>query len=227
MGRICRGQFCVVLMLAACLPVVAADPEIKAGGVPLVLPAPADDFGEVGDRLRTTFFEVLTPTTNRLLTAYLPANTLEKLTLGQAPPNLDAYALVQVPRGAEYADCTPEAFSQVVKGVDSSIGTVSVGELQSELNARLKSLGSKPVEIGRPEMLGRVFNKTDAIAIAMLATVNQNKATARMAIGAAFLRVKQRLVFAYLYHKYESPETVARLGKNLEAWCDAILAKNK
>jgi len=38
----------------------------------LALPALAADFAEAGDKLRSTFFELLVPSTNRLLTAYVP-----------------------------------------------------------------------------------------------------------------------------------------------------------
>jgi hypothetical protein len=48
-----------------------------------------------------------------------------------------------------------------------------------------------------------------------------------MACGFAVLRVKERVLFAYLYHNYESPDTVRSLRKDTETWADLILAKNK
>jgi hypothetical protein len=91
----------------------------------------------------------------------------------------------------------------------------------------LQSLGTKPIEIGHPEMLGGIFKKTDASGFAMVLAVKQGDRSSTMACGFGVLRVKQRLIFAYLYRKYESPKTVSLVRENLEAWSDAILSKNK
>ena len=48
-----------------------------------------------------------------------------------------------------------------------------------------------------------------------------------MAVGMALLRIKQRLIFAYLLHRYEAPETSSALRADLSAWPDLILATNK
>jgi len=210
------------------LTAIAADPKIKAGGTELTLPGPGSGFAEAGDKLRTTFFELLAPSSNRLLSAYVPEKTLERLNAGRSD-ELDIYAMVEVPRRAEYSDVTPQAFEQVLKGVEPSMGKLqlNVGELQQEMNTRLQSLGTKPIDIGHPEMLGGIFRKSNAAGFAMLLAVKQGEDRSdTMAAGMAVLRVKQRLVFAYLYRKYESPETVSWVRKNLEVWCDAILAKN-
>ncbi len=220
----------ILLLLATRLPTWGADFEVKAGGVVVTLPGPADDFREAGDKLRTTFFELLVPSNNRLLSAYLPAKTFELLAGGSQAADLDVYAMVEVPRRAEYADCTPEAFQQVLKGLEPSLGRFDAkkaDDLEQELNLRLKALGTKPVEIGPPEMLGGVFQKTDAAGFAMLTAYKQGDRSVTMAGGLAVLRVRQRPLFAYLYRKLDFPETVSRLGKDLEAWCDAALHKNR
>jgi hypothetical protein len=137
--------------------------------------------------------------------------------------------MVEVARRAEYADCTPQAFDQFLQSVAPSLGSFDakkLGELEEELNIRLKHLGSKPFAIDRPEMLGGIFKKLNASGFAMLLSSKQDTRTMTMASGMATLRIKQRLVFAYLYRKYESSETVSWIRKNLEAWADAILARN-
>ncbi len=224
-----------ILMAALLLPgarlaAAGAGPEVKAGGVNLTLPGPTSDFGEVGDRLRTTFFELLAPSTNRLLTAYVPKQTLDQLNAGKLTGGLDVYALVEVSRRAEYTDLTSQAFQKLVENMGPALGKLDAkkaGDVTEEINIRLKSLGTKPVEIGHPEMLGGLFQKTDASGFAMLMAVKQENRSDTMAMGFAVLRVKQRLVFAYLNRKYESPETLELLRKGLEAWADAILANNR
>jgi hypothetical protein len=210
----------VLPFFAACLSAVGADPEVKAGGIVLTLPAPANDFADAGDKLRTTFFELLVPSNNRLLSAYVPAKTRMEASGGKMPPGLDAYAMVEVSRQAEYTDCTPQAFEQVLKSVEPSMGKLDakkIGELEQELNIHLKSLSKRPIQVGHPEMLGAIFHKSNAAGFAMLMAVKEDDRSDTMAGGIALLRVKQRLIFAYLYRKYESPDTVSWLGKNLEA----------
>ncbi len=227
--RLGHKRFRVSLLLfGVCFTVIAADPKVSAGGVELTLPGPGSDFAEAGDKLRTTFFELLAPSSNRLLSAYLPEKTLATLNAGKSL-DLDIYSMVEVPRRAEYSDVTPQAFEEVLKGMETSMGKFdsNVGDLQQEMNLRLKSLGVKPIEIGHPEMLGGIFRKSDAGGFAMLVAVKQaDDRSATMAGGMAVLRVRQRLIFAYLYRKYESPETISWVHKTLEAWCDGILAKN-
>jgi hypothetical protein len=75
-------------------------------------------------------------------------------------------------------------------------------------------------------MLGGLFRKSNAAGFGMLSAMRQDDRSDTVATGIAVMRVKQRLVFAYLYHKYESSDTVSWLSKNLEVWCDAILAAN-
>jgi hypothetical protein len=217
------------LVLLFCRPGIAADPEFKAGGVALVLPAPASDASEVGDRVRTTLFELMVPSSNRLLSAYLPAQTLADLNAGKTMPGFDSYAMVEVIRGAEYNDSTSESFRQALQSVSEAFGHLDAqrSDWESELNVHLKSLGGRPIELGKPELLGILFQKTDATGFAMLSTMKQADDTKTMSVGFAYLRVRQRLIFAYLFRKYESPETVKSIKNELDAWTSEILAKNK
>ncbi len=225
--RLGRSRFLLSLLsFGACLVALAADPKVNAGGTELTLPVPASDFVEVGDKLRTTFFELLAPSGNRLLSAYAPEKTLTSRNAGK-PLELDIYSMVEVPRRAEYTDVTPQAFEQVLKGMEPSMGKFEAGGLQQEMNIRLKSLGAKPIEIGHPEMLGGIFRKPNAAGFAMLLADKQgDDRSDTMAGGMAVLRVRQRLIFAYVYRKYESPDSISWVNKILEAWCDTILAKN-
>jgi hypothetical protein len=218
-----------VLLAAMSLPGLAADFEAKAGGVALTLPAPSREFEEVGDRLRSMAFEAMTPSANRLLAAYLQSATLKKLADGSTK-DLGIYGMLQVPRRYEYADCGPNDFAEVRKSTAGEMGGVAdqkIGDIEAEMNVRLKSLGADPVSTGKPQALGKFFEKTDAAGFGMLMPVTAGKETVQMAFGVGLMRVRQRLMFVYLYSRYESPETVQTLRKLLESWCDAILAANK
>jgi len=227
-GKLCTA-FALFLLCASTTGAMPADPEAKAGGVLLVLPAPPGDFVEVGDKLRSMFFELLVPSSNRLLTAYAPPSKIDMI--GKVKdPGLDWYGMVEVPRQAEYADFTPDAFEQVVKALDASLGKSAAAQTEdatAEINLRLKELGGKPIEIGHPEMLGSFFRVRDAAGYGLLIAMKQEDKNVTMANGMAAVRVKQRLVFAYIFRKFESPETVALVRKDLRSWADSILAENK
>jgi hypothetical protein len=80
-----------LLLSRAWLLGAVADPEVQAGGVLLTLPGPNPDFVESGDKLRTTFFELLAPSTNRLLSAYLPPKAISDLSAGKTAGAMDVY----------------------------------------------------------------------------------------------------------------------------------------
>ena len=61
----------------------------------------------------------------------------------------------------------------------------------------------------------------------MLMAFKQGDRSVTMVCGVSAVRVKQRVIFAYLYHKYESQDSVSWLHKNAMAWVDSILARNK
>jgi len=194
-----------------------------------MIPGPTKDFEEVGDKLRTTVFEVLAPASNRLLSAYLPSVTLRDLA-GKAANGMDIYGMVEVPRQAEYQNCTPEAFEQVLKSVEPALGRLETDkfrQIEQEMQSRLKLLDVRQIEMSPPQMLGGIFKKDNAAGFAMLMNYKLGDHSVAMAGGTGILRVKNRLLFVYLFQKYESPDTVAQLRQGLEVWVDSILASNK
>lgn len=231
-----------ILMFAAVLPMLGQTgaptagtneiPKVKAGGIDLLLPSPDGDFTEVGDRLRTTVFDLLTPSTNRLLTAYLSHQIKENLLSGNTKGGLGTYAMVEIPRGAEYTDVGQKDFEDALKTVANSMGVAvdkAFSTTTDEINARMKELGGKPISVDRPEMMGTVFRKPDAFAWAMLMGVKggDSASATTMAGVIAMIRIKQRVLFTYLYRKYDSPEVLDSLGKSTEAWVSRILSANQ
>ncbi len=215
-----------VLFIGASLPMHAADLKVRAGGLDLTLPLP-ENFEDVGEKYRTTLFELMVPSSNRLVAALAPPAEIAKMNEGKASGGLDAYAMIQAPRQMEYADCTPEAFQQVLKSVGAPIGEVVREQISDEMNVRLKSLGQGSIDVGGTKDLGAVFRKTDAYGSVTLTKYSQGERSGTMAAGTALIRVRQRVIFAYIFRRYESPETVLSIGKSLEAWTDLILAKNR
>ncbi len=144
---------------------------------------------------------------------------------------LGLYAMVEIPRAAEYTDVGPQDFEQAVNTVTASLGTAidkAFSNTTDEINARMKQLGGKPIAMDHPEMVGSLFRKPESIGWAMLMGVRNadSGVSATMAVVTAMIHVKQRVLFVYLYGTYESPETVDSLGKLADAWANRILSAN-
>jgi|SRR6185437_15660280 len=184
-------------------------PKVKAGGIELYLPGPEGDFIEVGDRLSTTVFDLLTPSSNRLLTAYLSRQMQQNMLNGTRPAGgLGLYAMVEIPRGAEYTDVRPQDFQDLVKTVTTSLGTSvdqAVSNTTDEINARVKELGGKPIAVDHPEIVGSLLHKPDFTGWAMLASIKSGDTGAKMVVMTTMIHVSRRVLFAYLTGRTNRP----------------------
>ena len=77
-----------------------------------------------------------------------------------------------------------------------------------------------------PVQLGRLFSKRDAYGIGMIMPLSMGGINMKMGMGIALMRVKQRLLFVYLYAEYKNEDTVKWLRKTTDDWADAILKAN-
>jgi hypothetical protein len=206
-------------------------PTVKAGGTPIAIPPPTTEMSEVGYDNRE-FMEVFVAPNNRLIAAFVLTNDLPKLTSGSDNLMMSRYAMVQVPRRGEYMDCGASDFKEVTDGAKEEFGNImssSMAEAEEEFNRRMKSLDLEEatVSLGKPIQLGCLFSKQDAYGFGMIMPLSMGGENMKMGMGGALMRVKQRLLFVYLYSEYKDEDTVKWLRKTTEAWADAILKANK
>ena len=201
--------------------------SFKAGGTPVAIPSPTAEMSEVGYDNRE-IMEVSVAPENRLIAAFVPTEDLPKFTKGL--DELTRYAMVQVPRRGEYMDCGASDFKEVTDGLKEAFGDVmssSMKEAEDEIKRRMKSLDLDEVSLGKPIQLGCLFSKQDAYGFAMVVPVAMGGQNMKMACGAVLMRVKQRLLFVYLYAEYKNDETIKWIRKATEDWADAILKANR
>ncbi|HEY2860603.1 MAG TPA: hypothetical protein VGJ21_19445 [Terracidiphilus sp.] len=235
-----RPVSAVVVLLASALsfavaPLQAqdakpADTTFRVGLKDIAIPVISSEFVETGPDYRV-LLEPLAPTSNRLVAAFVTPDDLKKL-LTSASTNLTRYALVEVPRRAEFTDVTPELFKQVDESFGAQLGAqteATTKDSQDELNRRLKALGggSTSITLDKPLMLGTLFAKPDAGGYGEILPLAVNGATIKMAAGVTILRVRQRILFIYLYAPYKDETSVDWIRATGEKWVDAILAANK
>ncbi len=202
----------------------------KAGGIRVVLPAPTAEFKEVGDEYRSVIFEVFVPTQNRLISAYVRDQDLTSLRALKPGMSLSPYAMVEVMRRAEFADCSQENFREVVSGASRSMGGVlssTSKDMEEEMNRRLKALEVNAIRIGDLKQIGTFFDKPNAYGFGILTAMSQNDRQHTFAAATIFLRIKQRLLVAYLFSEYTGTETVRWLSETSGKWADAILEANQ
>jgi hypothetical protein len=77
-------------------------------------------------------------------------------------------------------------------------------------------------------MVGVLFRKTDSVCVAMMGDIKGGDgSSSRISAALALIRAKQRMLYAYVYRPYESPETIDFLRKIADAWTDTILIVNE
>jgi hypothetical protein len=204
--------------------------SFKAGGVAISIPSPSRGFVEAGDR--RSLMELFVPQTNRLLSAYMTPEDLARLNKGGDNTLLSKYGLVEVARRAEFMDCGANDFKEVINGAKEAMGDVSstsVKDTEEEFNRRMKALDipNARVSIGKPLMLGTLFSKPDEYGFGMITEYAMSGNNVKVVAGCAMLRVKNRLLFAYLYAEYKDEDTIKWIRKTTEEWSDAILKANK
>ena len=143
---------------------------------------------------------------------------------------LTRYALVEVPRQAEFADVSEAAFKQVSESMAEQFGAKlndTLADQQKEVDLKLKALGNKStVTLEKPTMLGALFTKTDAIGYGAIMPVAVDGKTVTAAMCMMILRVRQRLLFIYTFARYTDEESVRSVQKINDQWSDAILRAN-
>ncbi|MFH1063178.1 MAG: hypothetical protein V1747_09905 [Candidatus Omnitrophota bacterium] len=201
----------------------------KAGGTLINIPLPGTNLVEVGYDVREQM-EVFVPPSNRLLCGYMQPSDIPLFMKGEENFVLSQYASIQIARQGEYQDCTIDNFNELVDYVKNSLGDELdsiIEESEDTLNSRMKSMDLTNISIDKPVQLGTLFSKTDAYSMGMISTYSDGKKSWTLVIATTFVRVRERLLFVYVFNTYENEETITMVRRLAEHWADAILAANK
>ena len=201
--------------------------SFTTGGTSIKIPPPANEFTYLGYENRE-IVELFIPESNRLICAFVLSSELSGLTDDDA--TMSKYSLVEVPRGGEYTNFKPSDFKEVVdasKEVFDEINSI-IAESEEEFNNRMKSLdvSNLKLKLGEPIMLGTFFSRQDAYGLGMIMSVEMDGDFWKMGALIILMRVKERLLFVYLYAEYENEDTLKWLREVGEKWSDEILKVN-
>jgi hypothetical protein len=201
----------------------------RVGLKSIAIPSPSSDMNEIGSDYRVVL-ETFAPATNRLVAAFNRPEDLHQILSGGTAP-LPRYALVEVPRGAEFVDVDSAAFKTVADSVAKEFGANLEADLkkgEDDLNHNLKELNSNStsVTMGKPFPLGTLFSKPDAAAFGIIQSISTTGPETKMAVAVVVLRAQNRILVLYLYSIYKDESTVQWMRTTGEQWADAVLAAN-
>lgn len=228
-------SFLVAVLVFGSIDTIAQDTNSKSGAIfrvglkSITISAPSTELVETGSDYRV-ILDALTPAVNRLVAAFLLPEDLKAIQNG--PAILSRYALVEVPRGAEFANITPEIFKQIAANVGQEFGAsldATVKDQQDEINRRLKALGasSTTLTLDKPMMFGSFFSKPDAFGFGGIMPIELNGRKNKVVMVVSVVRIQDRVLSLYLYNSYVDLESVNWARTTSEKWADAILAANK
>lgn len=200
----------------------------RAGLKSIAIPQPSPELVETGSDYRVVL-ELLAPNQNRLLAAFLLPEELKAVIAG--PTSLSRYALVEVPRRAEFATVTPASFKQISDGMAQQFGAsmdATLKDQEEEVNRRIKiySSSAPTITMDKPFMLGTFFAKPDASSFGMILQLASNGAPKKMAAAVTIIRVQERVMFLYIYTSYVNDDSVKWVRTTAEQWTDAVLKAN-
>jgi hypothetical protein len=184
---------------------------------------------EVGNDNRERMEKVLVLPEYRLVSAFLLSSDIQRLNKHDNPL-MSRYAMVQVSRQSEDKDCSPLEFQEGIRHIKESAGETdskSAEDAEKERNMKLKSMGAEGIELDAPVQLGSLFSKEDAYGSGWLASFKQGSNSAKFSVGIVYLRVKNRLLYMYLYAEYKDEGTIKWLRDTMEKWADSMLKANR
>jgi hypothetical protein len=199
---------------------------MNIGGKIIDFTLPDSNFTEASNRYNS-MFNLFVPANNRLICGYLTKGDMQKLAEGK-DPEMESYILVEVSREAENLDCKPKDFKEVIASIGdvSNIITSSTDGVLKEVNDKLSSMNIQEIQLNDPKNLGVIFSKEDAIASGMIYKVRQGESVKTYIASILLMRIKERLVYVYLYKVYLNKTTVKAIVSLTDKYATSLLAAN-
>lgn len=212
---------------------------VRLGGRQIVIPAP-EGFEEATSQFESFKSRVLATEApqNDVLAAHLPVSDCELLRQG-LPPTYNHYTKASVMRLGREIDVSRSAMAAIVDDFRKNLGTYMdpngpvMRNLERHLEKGLTNLDAKEtkVDFNKPQFLGE-FNMTlDVRSFLMLMgfTINSGgtEQTIPMVATMSFVRVNDRMIFAYAFMKYRSKADMDTVKQFTAKWTDSIVSANQ
>ncbi|MCP4392990.1 MAG: hypothetical protein GY804_01785 [Alphaproteobacteria bacterium] len=231
---------CLFLMLASgTANTTQNNIQVEIGGTKIDVQA-LDGFYEISSisPKALKLFDTLTPPTNRLLAVFVSEKDLNKIK-NDENLNLKRYMILQVYKTSENKyisenEFTP--FKTLIKNQHENLLKYSKDKIKSLLKDASKKLSNDydiplKINIGEQVPLSIFLEHPSAIGFTTLSkyqtAVKGNKIDTTVAYSTLFVKVKNKLIYAYVYSDYETQEDIDWVNSQSKSWVESIIASNK
>lgn len=199
---------------------------LNVGGKTIDFSLPDTNFSEASERY-SSMFNLFVPENNRLICSFLTKSDVQKLVDGK-DPEMESYILVEVSKEMENLDCKPKNFKEVISSIGdvSTIISSSRDGVLKEVNDKLNSMNIQDIQLNDQKSLGVIFSKEDAIASGMIYKVQQGESVKTYLCSMLFTRLKERLIFVYIYKIYSNQTTVKEIVSLTDNYATSLLTAN-
>lgn len=220
-------------------PIERTGDSYKIGNRSVIVPAP-EGFEEVTARFEQIgkYFTATEVAGNEFLAAHYPVERIAQIKLGTyAPPNL--YTKVSIPRMLKEFDVTEQDFDGMIAVVnaegaklfDPNQTVMKEALVQMEKNLGGLSGTTVNVDLAQPKFFGEFYRTKNTHAALMLMKLKIGtegmQSETPVLCGAGLVRVNKRVLFAFMYKRFDSADAADTLRELTKQWLDKIVAANK
>jgi hypothetical protein len=200
----------------------------RVGEKTINITLPTSDMVVMSDDVMSVLRKVV-PENARLISGYGLKDELVRIESGDDVP-LTKYAMVAVLRSAEHGTFGSQEFGLATASAIDAFGRLeSMDDVEAHWNEKMRSMNLEEATINMqaPIKLGSLFDTPDAYGYGMVVPLEMDGESMEVAMGAAMVLVKEKILFFYLYVDYKSPETAIWLREATQRWVDSTLAANR
>lgn len=229
-------------LLAGCLgltlAIAAGAAPVKVGALSIEMPAPPGT-AEISEQLPTlrSVMESVIPQTHRVLAIFAAPDDAKRVMM--SGDSLTSYMMVVVPRDLENFDIGDADFENLV--AMSKAQLPSLDELMKKQNETFaqratdaiseKTATKVDVQLGETKILGLYADEKDWMGIGMLlgvkvAVPGKEERSRTLAGAVNTVHVRQRVLFLYVYHGYETDADRKWTEDSSRTWVKSTLDAN-
>lgn len=212
--------------------------SVQLGDKVLVIPAPegyeeaSTQFKQIKDRFTAT-----EAPENDMLLVHMPAADCELLRQG-SNATFSQYTKISVQRRARELTVTSAMMTAAIADLRKEAAKFTdpnnpaTVAMEKHVERALTELNSKQtkVDFGKPEILGEFNAGTNVFSLLMLMPVKLNQegveVTTPMLVSVSYVRMKERIIFVYVYRRLESKADLEPLKAFTTKWTSSMLAAN-
>ena len=234
------ARILVLLLILGASPAMAGTQSVTVdvGGTSIVAPAPGGfyEVSEVSAETRQRA-EASTPPMNRLLAVYVSQDDFKRVSDG-LPAKLERYMFLQVARQIEGMDVTGQVYQEIASEIKKNQPAITekakktVDDLLNDMSGKLSDQTgvSTQLKLGEQLPLGSFLDGQDAFGfgsiVKYVVSMGGQQQEFLMVGANYFVHAKNKILFAYVFGRYDSKDDIEWARSIGAQWVEAILAAN-